>query len=192
MTDVVLFHHVQGLTDGVTAFADDLRAGGHTVQTPDLFDGHTFESIEDGFAYVKGLEDGVVDQRVAAAVEALPEALVYAGISYGVPPALHLAVTRPGAKGLVMIESALPIEGEWAVGPYPDGVPLQIHGGEGDEYFQEDRPFADQAVELLGERAELFVYPVQQHLFTDRSLPSYDADSAALVTQRILAFLDRV
>jgi dienelactone hydrolase len=192
MTDVVLFHHVQGLTDGVTAFADDLRAGGHTVQTPDLFDGHTFESIEDGFGYVKGLEDGVVDQRVAAGVEGLPEGLVYAGISYGVPPALQLAVTRPGAKGLVMIESALPIEGEWAVGPYPDGVPLQIHGGEGDEYFQEDRPFADQAVELLGERAELFVYPVQQHLFTDRSLPSYDADSAALVTQRILAFLDRV
>ena len=192
MAELLLFHHVQGLTDGVTAFADDLRAGGHTVHTPDLFDGHTFGSIEDGFAYVKSLEDGTVDQRVAAAVEGLPDDLVYAGISYGVPPALQLTVTRPGAKGLVMLESAMPIEGEWAVGPFPDGVPLQIHGGEGDEYFQEDRPFADQAVELLGpERAELFVYPARQHLFTDRSLPSYDADSAALATQRILGFLDR-
>ena len=91
-----------------------------------------------------------------------------------------------------MLESAMPIEGEWAVGPFPEGVPLQIHGGEGDEYFQEDKEFADQAVELLGDRAELFVYPAQAHLFTDRSLPSYDADSAALVTQRILGLLDRV
>ena len=192
MTEVLLFHHVQGLTDGVTAFADDLRAGGHTVHTPDLFDGQTFDSIEAGFAYVKSLEEGTIDQRVAAAVEGLPEALVYAGISYGVPPALELAVKRPGAQALVMLESAMPIEGEWAVGPFPDGVPLQIHGGEGDEYFQEDKEFADQADELLGDRAELFVYPAQQHLFTDRSLPSYDADSAALVTRRVLELLARV
>jgi dienelactone hydrolase len=192
MAEVLLFHHVQGLTDGVRAFADDLAAGGHTVHAPDLFDGQTFGSIEDGFSYVKSLDEGTVDQRVAAAVEGLPEALVYAGISYGVPPALQLAVTRPGARALVMLESAMPIEGEWAVGPFPEGVPLQIHGGEGDEYFQEDRPFAEQAVELLADRAELFVYPVQQHLFTDRSLPSYDADSAALVTQRIRGLLDRV
>ena len=192
MAEVLLFHHVQGLTDGVRAFADDLRAGGHTVHAPDLFDGQTFGSIEDGFSYVKSLDEGTIDQRVAAAVEGLPEALVYAGISYGVPPALQLAVTRPGAQALVMLESAMPIEGEWAVGPFPEGVPLQIHGGEGDEYFQEDKEFADQAVELLGDRAELFVYPAQAHLFTDRSLPSYDADSAALVTQRILELLDRV
>ena len=192
MAEVLLFHHVQGLTDGVTAFADDLRAGGHTVHTPDLFDGQTFESIEDGFAYTKSLDEGTIDQRVAAAVEGLPEALVYAGISYGVPPALELTVKRPGAQALVMLESAMPIEGEWAVGPFPDGVPLQIHGGEGDEYFQEDKEFADQAVELLGDLAELFVYPAQAHLFTDRSLAAYDADSAALVTQRILQLLDRV
>src|SRR5215207_7168517 len=171
MAEVLLFHHVQGLTDGVRAFADDLRAGGHTVHAPDLFDGHTFESIEDGFAYTKSLDEDTIAQRVAAAVEGLPEALVYAGISYGVPPALELTVKRPGAQALVMIESAMPIEGEWAVGPFPEGVPLQIHGGEGDEYFQEDKPFADQAVELLGDRAELFVYPAHAHLFTDRSLP---------------------
>jgi dienelactone hydrolase len=192
MAEVLLIHHVQGLTEGVTAFADDLRAGGHTVHTPDLFDGQTFASIEDGFAYTKSLGEGTIDQRVAAAVEGLPNELVYVGVSYGVPPALELTVKRAGAQGLVMVESAMPIEGEWAVGPFPDGVPLQIHGGEGDEYFQEDKPFADQAVELLGERAELFVYPSQQHLFTDRSLPAYDAESAALVIQRILAFLDRL
>ncbi len=193
MAEVLLFHHVQGLTDGVTAFADDLRAGGHTVHVPDLFDGHTFASIEDGFAYLKTLDDGVVDARVDDAVDGLPEGLVYAGISYGVPPAMRLTVTRPGAKGLLELESAIPVVGEWAVGPFPDAVPVQIHGGEGDEFFQEDLPFAQQTVEVLGaDRAEVFVYPAQQHLFTDRSLSSYDAEAAAQVTQRSLAFLDRV
>src|SRR5581483_1975426 len=48
MTEVLLYHHVQGLTDGVRAFADELRAAGHVVHTPDMFEGRTFESIEDG------------------------------------------------------------------------------------------------------------------------------------------------
>ncbi|MEO6512719.1 MAG: dienelactone hydrolase, partial [Nocardioides sp.] len=165
MVDVLLFHHVQGLTDGVTALADDLRAGGHTVHVPDLFDGQTFGSIEDGFAYTKSLDEGTIDGRISAAVEGLPSEVVYAGISYGVPRALDLTVNRPGAKGLVMLESAMPVAGEDAFGPFPDGVPLQIHGGEGDEFFQEDKEYADQAVEVLGDRAELFVYPAQQHLF---------------------------
>ena len=193
MAEVVLFHHIQGLTDGVRAFAEDLRAGGHQVHTPDLFEGHTFDSIEEGFAYSKSLADGTVDQRVAAAVDGLPDDLVYAGVSFGVPPALELAVKRPGAQALVMVESAMPIAGEWAVGPFPEGVRLQIHGAEGDEFFAEDRPFADEAVELLGlERAELFVYPGERHLFTDRSLPAYDAAAAALVTERFLALLGRL
>ncbi len=193
MAEVLLFHHIQGLTEGVRAFADQLRAGGHTVHTPDLFDGQIFDSIESGFAYTRSLEEGAIDERVNAAVDGLPDDLVYAGISYGVPPALQLTVKRPGARGLLMLESAMPIAGEWAVGPFPDGVPLQIHGAEGDEYFGEDRPFADEAVALLGaERAELFVYPGEQHLFTDSSLPSYDAEAAALVTERTLAFLDRL
>ena len=193
MAEVLLFHHVQGLTDGVRAFADDLRAGGHTVHAPDIFEGHTFDSIEDGFAYLKTLDDGVSDARVADAVAGLPDGLVYAGISWGVPPAMQLTVTRPGARGLLELESAIPVVGEWAVGPFPDGVPVQIHGAEGDEFFQEDLPFAHETVETLGsERVELFVYPAGQHLFTDRSLPSYDAEAASLVTRRSLEFLDRV
>jgi dienelactone hydrolase len=193
MAEVLLFHHVQGLTDGVRAFADDLRAGGHTVHVPDLFDGRTFGSIDDGFAYLKTLDEGVVDGRVAAAVEGLPEGLVYAGISYGVPPAMQLAQTRPGAQGALLYESAIPVTGEWAFGPWPDGVPVQIHGAEGDEFFQEDLPAAQELVAIAGpELAELFVYPADQHLFTDRSLPSYDAEAAGLVTQRSLEFLARV
>jgi dienelactone hydrolase len=40
--------------------------------------------------------------------------------------------------------------------------------------------------------AELFLYPGEQHYFADSSLPSYDADAAALLTKRVLEFLRRV
>ena len=112
MAELVLFHHVQGLTDGVRALADDLRGGGHVVHTPDLFEERVFGSIEDGFAYLEALGDGVIEERVAQAVEGLPERLVFAGVSFGAMSAMRLAVTRPGAVGLVLLESALPVVGE--------------------------------------------------------------------------------
>jgi len=190
MAEVLLIHHIQGLTDGVRAFADDLRAGGHTVHLPDLYDGRTLATIEEGFEHQKSV-DG--DGRVDAIVADLPEGLVYAGFSWGVPRAQRLAQTRPGARGALLYESCIPISGEWAFGPWPEGLPVQIHGMEGDEFFEEDLPAARELVETVGpELAELFVYPGDAHLFTDRSLPAYDADAAALVLQRSLAFLDRL
>lgn len=192
MAEVLLFHHVQGLTDGIRAFADDLRAGGHTVHTPDLFDGHTFDSIEAGFAYQKTLDDGEDGRRVAQSVEGLPDGLVFAGFSYGVMAGQRLAQTRPGAWGALLYESCIPISGEWAFGPWPDGVPVQVHGASGDEFFREDLPAAEELVAAHPELAELFVYPGEQHLFADRSLPSYDAEAAGLLLQRSLEFLDRL
>ncbi|MFT3886982.1 MAG: dienelactone hydrolase family protein [Arachnia sp.] len=190
--EVLLLHHVQGLTEGVRAFADGLRAGGLTVHTPDLFEGRTFGSIPDGFAYLESLGEGVAEERAAQAAAALPERLAYVGISLGAMIATRLAVTRPGAAALVMLESAIPVVGEWAFGPFPPGVRVQAHGAEGDEFFQEDLPFAHEMVEALGpERAEVFLYPGDQHLFTDSSLPSYDAAATALVTERVRAFLGR-
>lgn len=193
MAELVLFHHMQGLTDGVRALADDLRGGGHVVHTPDLFEERVFGSIEDGFAYLEALGDGVIEERVAQAVEGLPERLVFAGVSFGAMSAMRLAVTRPGAVGLVLLESALPVVGEWAFGPFPDGVRVQVHGAECDEFFQEDLPFAEEMLTVLGpERAELYLYPGDRHLFTDRSLPSSDPAATGLVVERVLAFLDRV
>ena len=91
-----------------------------------------------------------------------------------------------------MLESAMPVAGEWAFGPLPEGVPVQIHGGEGDEFFQEDKPYADQAVEVLGDRAELFVYPATRTCSPTAASRRTTRTSAALVTQRFLALLDRV
>jgi dienelactone hydrolase len=195
MAEVVLFHHVQGLTDGVRAFADQLRAGGHTVHTPDLFDGERPASIDDGVAHVRSIGGEVLDQHADRAVADLPEALVYAGFSFGAGTAQRLAQTRPGARGALLYESCIPITGEWAFGPWPDGVPVQIHGMDKDPFFalEGDIDAARELVATVGpELAELFVYPGDRHLFADSSLPSYDADAAALVVQRSREFLDRL
>ena len=195
MAEVVLFHHVQGLTEGVRAFADELRAGGHTVHTPDLFDGELPATIDEGVAHAQSLGDEVIGERADRAVADLPDGLVYAGFSFGAATAQRLAQTRPGARGALLYESCLPITGEWAFGPWPDGLPVQIHGMDQDPFFalEGDIDAARELVEKVGsELAELFVYPGDQHLFADSSLPSYDADAAALVVQRSREFLDRV
>ncbi len=193
MTEVVLFHHVQGLTEGVAAFADALRAAGHTVHTPDLFDGERPASIEDGVAHVRSLGDDALERRADEVVAPLPDDVVFAGFSYGAAIAQRLAQTRPGARGALLYESCLPITGEWAFGPWPDGVPVQIHGMDNDPIFVGEGDI-DAAREIVGtaEDAELFLYPGDQHYFADSSLPSYDAEATALLTERVLAFLARV
>ena len=195
MAEVVLFHHVQGLTEGVRAFAEKLRLGGHTVHTPDLFDGELPATIDEGVAHAQSLGDEVISERADRAVADLPEGLVYAGFSFGAATAQRLAQTRPGARGALLYESCLPISGEWAIGPWPDGLPVQIHGMDQDPFFalEGDIDAARELVEKVGsDLGELFVYSGDQHLFTDSSLPSYDADAAALVVQRSREFLDRV
>ena len=195
MADVVLFHHLRGLTDGVRAFADELRADGHTVHTPDLFDGEQPGSIEAGAALSKRIGGEEIARRADAAVAELPEALVYAGFSSGVMNAQRLAQTRPGAIGALFYESCLPITGEWAIGPWPDGVAVQIHGKDKDEFFalEGDIDAARELVETVGpDRGELFAYPGDEHLFTDNTLPTYDAEATALVLERTKSFLARL
>jgi dienelactone hydrolase len=189
MAEVVLFHHAQGLTPGLVAFAGELRQAGHTVHTPDLFDGRTFGSIEEGMGYAAeiGFPDEVL-ARGARAVEGLPAGLVYAGFSLGVLPAQMLAQTRPGAQGALLFYSCVPVS---EFGPaWPEGVPVQVHGMDADPIFVGEGDI-DAARELVGQAkdGELFLYPGDQHYFADSSLPSYDADATALLTQRVLGFL---
>jgi dienelactone hydrolase len=193
MAEVLLFHHAQGLTPGVEAFADTLRTAGHTVHTPDLFGGRTFASIDEGMAFIKAT--GFDDLRAlgVSTADDLPPELVYAGFSFGESIAQELAQTRPGARGALLFYSCIPISGEWAFGPWPDGVPVQIHGMDADPIFvgEGDIDAAREVVEQVDD-AELFLYPGDQHYFSDSSLPSYDRDATALLTRRVLEFLDRV
>ena len=193
MAEVLLFHHAQGLTPGVIAFADELRAAGHVVHTPDLFAGRTFPSIDAGIAYANevGFEN-LLEQGVRRADD-LPVNLVYAGMSLGEMMAQKLAQTRPGARGALLFYSCIPITGEWAFGPWPDGVPVQIHGMDNDPIFVGEGDI-DAAREIVAavDDAELFLYPGDQHYFADSSVASYDANATALLTTRVLEFLARV
>jgi dienelactone hydrolase len=195
MAELVLFHHVQGLTDGVRAFAEQLRIGGHIVHTPDLFDGERAATIEDGIALTDRIGEDMLNERADRAVADLPKELVYGGFSFGAATAQRLAQTRPGALGALLYESCISITGEWSFGPWPDGVPVQIHGMDKDPFFalEGDIDAARELVMTVGpELGELFIYPGDRHLFADSSLPSYDGDAASLVVQRTREFLNRV
>jgi dienelactone hydrolase len=189
MAEVLLFHHAQGQTPGFHAFADELRQAGHTVHTPDLFEGKTFGSIDEGLAHVKetGGFEAIIERGERTADE-LPNELVYAGFSLGEVMAQKLAQTRPGARGALLFYSCVPVS-EFGTA-WPAGVPVQIHGMDKDPYFAGEGDI-DAARELVAstDQAELFVYPGDQHYFADSSLPSYDPEAAALLTKRVLEFL---
>jgi dienelactone hydrolase len=189
MTEVLLYHHVQGLTEGVQSFADELRRAGHTVHTPDLFEGRSFASLEDGMAFAREAGFSALAERGVAAAAGIGPEVVYAGFSFGVMVAQQLAQTRPGARGAVLMNACLPVSefGE----AWPEGVPVQVHGKQGDPFFEEDLEAA-RALVASADGAELFLYPGDEHLFADSSLPAYDAAAAALLTERVLAFLDTV
>jgi dienelactone hydrolase len=189
MAEILLFHHAQGQTEGFLAFADELRAAGHVVHAPDLYDGKTFAKLDDGVAYAKEVGFDVILQRGAAAAEGLPAEIVYAGFSLGVMPAQMLTQTRPGARGALLLNACLPTS-EFD-SPWPDGVPVQIHAMDADEWFAEDMAAAQELVDEV-ENAELFLYPGDGHLFADSSLSDFDEEAAALLKERTLMFLERV
>ena len=188
MAEVVLFHHALGLNPGIAAFADELRHAEHTVHTPDLFEGRTFGSIEEGMGYVEQVGFGEMIERGTRAVDGLPDDLVYAGFSLGVLPAQKLAQTRPGARGALLFYSCVPVT-EFSPG-WPAEVPVQIHGMDADPFFVGEGD-VDAARELVEQAkdAELFLYPGDQHYFTDSSLPSFDPEATSLLIQRVLEFL---
>ena len=171
---------------------ETLRRAGHTVHLPDLFDGRTFDSIEEGMAFVRdngGFEAAA--ERGRAAAETLPADIVYAGFSLGVVPAQDLAQNRPGARGALLLHACIPAD---EFGSWPDGLRAQVHGMDADPFFAEEGGDLDAARVLARQQqtVELFLYPGDQHLFADSSLSSFDEEAAALLTTRTLQFLASV
>jgi dienelactone hydrolase len=191
MTEMILFHHALGLTPGVQSFADELRAAGHTVHTPDLYEGKTFDTVADGVNHAREVGFQTILDRGVAAGEALPSEVAHAGFSLGVMPAQMLAQTRPGAKGAVLMYAAMPAS-EFG-GAWPDGVPLQIHMKESDPEVTEGGDL-DAARELVDtvEGAELFLYPGDTHLFAEPGFSDYDEQAANLMKKRVVEFLDTI
>ena len=195
MADVVLFHHVLGLTPGVRELAERLAGGTHTVHTPDLYRGAVGSSLEDGLAIKNDIGDETLAERASQAVDEVGTGLVYAGVSLGVMAAQRLAQTRPGARGALLYEACLPITGQWAFGPWPEGLPVQVHGMDDDEFFAHEGDI-DAARELVATAGpgvgELYTYPGSNHLFLDSSLDTHDPAATALVVERSRSFLDRI
>ena len=190
MAELLLFHHAHGLTTGVLSFADELRAAGHVVHTPDLYDGKVFTDLTEGVGYAKKLGFDTIIERGRAAAEGLPAGVVYGGFSLGVMPAQLLAQTREGAKGALLFHSCFPTTefgSDW-----PPGVPVQIHIMEGDEWAKEGDLDAARQLARTTEDAELFLYPGDRHLFADAGLPDYEQGPATLLERRVLGFLGRV
>lgn len=188
MAEVLLFHHVMGLTPGVIAFADQLREAGHTVHTPDLFDGQVFESIDAGMGHLREIGFAEMLARGERAAEGLPAALVVAGFSLGVVPAQKLAQTRPGVVGALFFYSCVSVS-EFGNG-WPAGVPVQIHAKDADPFFVDEGDI-DAARALVAETddAELFLYAGEQHLFADSSVAGHDPEASAMLLKRVLSFL---
>jgi dienelactone hydrolase len=190
MTDVLLFHHVLGVTDGVRWFADELRAAGHDVTVADLWDGETYPSIEAGVAHAQEVGFGnVIENGVALAAD-LPAGAVVIGMSLGALPAQKVAQTRSGVRGAVLLYSALPSD-EFG-GPWPAEVAVQIHIAEKDENLEEGE--LDGAKALAAEAADgaIFLYPGTAHLIAEKGFADFDPESASLILSRTKEFLDRM
>jgi len=189
MATVLLFHHAQGRTPGFLTFADDLRAAGHTIHAPDLFEGRTFRDLREGVAHAEQVGFPEIIRRGSDAADKLPAAIVYAGFSLGVLPAQALAQTRPGARGALLFHGCVsPSELGTS---WPEAVPLQIHTMDADEWTEADRATAEALVRRIP-TAELFLYPGSAHLFADPSSSDYHEEAAALLKEHTLVFLRRV
>jgi dienelactone hydrolase len=157
------------------------------VHLPDLYDGQRFEELAAGVRHAETIGFGTIIERGRAAVEPLADELVYAGFSLGVMPAQLLAQTRPGALGALLLHAAVP-PSEFG-GPWPARLPVQIHIMEEDEFALEGDLEVARELAATTDRGELFLYPGNRHLFTDRSLQDFDPDASQLLIRRVLGFL---
>jgi dienelactone hydrolase len=187
--DIVLFHSALGLRPAVYDFAEALRAAGHTVHTPDLFDGETFDHLDSGKAKRDAVGIEALIGRAQAAVEALPEALVYVGLSMGVGAAEFLAATRPGARGALLIHGAF-APADFGIPAWP-AVPVEIHYAIGDPEVDESAVVALEAsAKASGAKVAIHRYERGGHLFEDAAYEGFDATAAEQLRQRAIAFVD--
>lgn len=190
-SELVIFHSAYGLRPALLDWAERLRALGHTLHTPDLYDGEVFTDRMDAIRKIQEVGwDGLLD-RARASVANLPDNVIYAGFSNGGACAELLAATRPGARGAILMHAPLMVR-DLGWKDWPSGVPVQVHFAKGD-------PLRNEAViESLATRVraagasfEEHLYEASGHLFADPAMPAYDAAAAEQMFQRVVEFLAR-
>jgi dienelactone hydrolase len=197
MAEVVLFHSVLGLSAGVISAAERLRAAGHTIHTPDYFDGEVFDGLDEGMRKEEALGFQEIARRTRESVAGLPEGLVFCGFSLGAVHAEALAASRPGALGAVLMACAVPVEalGEYfGIERWPEGVAVQVHYAADDPWVEvkEEVVPLGEAVRGAGAAFDAYSYPGSGHLFFEPGLPEYDRASSEEMWERVLDFLDRI
>jgi dienelactone hydrolase len=197
MAEVVLFHSVLGLSPGVISAAERLRAAGHTLHTPDYFDGEVFDDLEEGMRKEDALGFQEIARRARESVARLPEGLVFCGFSLGAVHAEALAASRPGALGVVLMAGAVPVEAleeYFGIDSWPEGVAVQIHYAADDPWVEVEEEVVPlgEAVRGAGAAFEAHSYPGSGHLFFEPGQPEYDRASSEEMWERVLVFLDRI
>lgn len=192
MAQVVLFHSVLGLRPGIVEFAQQLRKAGHTVITPDFYDGAMFEDYEAGNKKWSDITIPGILNLARAACKDIQGNIVFAGFSNGAAVAEILAATDRRAIGAILMHGALPLEMA-QLSTWPAHVPVQLH-------YQTDDPFRvpendaslQQSVQAGGADFTEYLYPGTTHLFADPSLPDYNKDNASRMLARVLAYLQAI
>lgn len=197
MAEVVLFHSVLGLSPGVISAAERLRAAGHTIHTPDYFDGEVFDDLDEGIRKEEALGFQEIARRTREYVAGLPEGLVFCGFSLGAVHAEALAASRPGALGAVLMAGAVPMEAlkeYFGIDRWPEGVAVQVHYAADDPWVEAEEEVVPlgEAVRGAGAAFEAHSYPGSGHLFFEPGLPEYDLASSDEMWERVLVFLDRI
>ncbi|MFE7465660.1 dienelactone hydrolase family protein [Streptomyces sp. NPDC057499] len=185
--NIMLFHSMYGLRPAVHAAADRLRAAGHDVLLPDLFEGRTFDTSEEGLAFKEELgKEELLRRAVLAAAPYSDRGLVYAGFSFGASTAQTLALGDAKARGLLMFHGTSDIAENVSV----DELPVQLHVADPDPFETHDwlNSWYLQ-MQRTGADVEIYRYPGAGHIFTDPELPDFDQASAELAWKVALGFL---
>ncbi|MEU9609840.1 dienelactone hydrolase family protein [Streptomyces sp. NPDC048057] len=186
--NIMLFHSTYGLRPADHSAAERLETAGHRVWTPDLFEGRTFETVEEGMAFKEELgQEELLRRGIAASAPHSDAGLVYAGFSLGASVAQNLALGDERARGLLLLHGTSDI----ADGTTVDELPVQLHIADPDPFEPHDWLTAWYLrMGRAGADVEVYGYPGAGHIFTDPDLPDYDQEAAEQTWRVALAFLD--
>ncbi|MBB5118522.1 dienelactone hydrolase [Streptomyces eurocidicus] len=172
------------------AAAERLRAAGHEVHVPDLYEGRTADTVEDGMAIKDEIgHEELLRRAIVAAAPLSDRGLVYAGFSLGGSVAQNLALGDEKARGLLLLHGTSDLAEDAAV----DELPVQLHVADPDPFEPHDWLNAWYLrMRRAGAEVEVHRYAGAGHLFTDPELPDHDAEAAEAAWRVALAFLDEV
>lgn len=185
MAEIILFHHAQGLTEGLRTLAERLHAAGHDVHTPDLYSGVVFDRLDEGLAFASRIGHDAIEEVARRSARQYPHTDTVIGFAMGAFPAQLLAQEWSKVHHVTLVAGGLPpheLSGEWRV-----DVRLDVHVADPDDWVP---PGSLDPLMVHARGSHLHRYRGVRHMFADPSSPDYDADAADLFEERLFAWLD--